>query len=68
MTEPTETPPAAPAPGFSLDDEMQRLALQLHDARLRAQGLAMALEDAWRAHLAARRTAEKAGLLRPLVP
>lgn len=58
----------APAPGFTLADHMHALALELHDARRRCLALAETLERAQRAHLAARREAERAGLLPPLVP
>jgi hypothetical protein len=61
-----EDPPAPPALASAVIDELERLALALHDARLRAQALCSALEAAWTVHAHARHEAERAGLLPPL--
>ena len=51
---------------LAIAEAVERAALELHEARLRARALIEGLEAAWRAHLAARREAERAGVLPPL--
>jgi hypothetical protein len=59
----SDTPEPTPSVPPGIEPSLQRLTVELYDARIRARALADSLEETWRAHVAAGREAERLGLL-----